>query len=90
MNITKAEVVAVVVHILNNSPTKARRNITPYESWFHRKPNVIHLKVFGCTTSTLIDENGRGKMDKKSEKCIFIDDNNESKGYQLYNPETRS
>ena len=36
------KVVAVAIHILNISPTKAVRNITPYEAWFHRKPNVNH------------------------------------------------
>ena len=47
---------AVVVPILNISPTKAVRNITSYEAWFHRKPNIRHLKVFGCITYVLIDE----------------------------------
>ena len=31
-----AEAVAISVHILNISPTKAVRIITPYEAWFHR------------------------------------------------------
>ena len=48
---------AVVVHILNISPTKAARIITPYEAWFHTKPNVSHLKVFGCVAYALINEN---------------------------------
>ena len=39
---------------------------------FIKKPNVSHLTVFGCISYALIDENDRGKMDKKSEKCIFI------------------
>ena len=44
----RAEDVAIVVHILNISSTKVVRNITPYEVWFHRKPNVRYLKLFGC------------------------------------------
>ena len=31
-----AEAVAIAVHILNISPTKAVRIITSYEAWFHR------------------------------------------------------
>ena len=38
-----AEAVVVAIHILNISPTKAVRKITPYEAWFHRKPNGSHL-----------------------------------------------
>ena len=75
------EVVVVVVHVLNISPTKAVRNITPYELWFQRKPNVSHLKVFGWITYALIDENVQGKMNYKSEKCNFICYSNEIKEY---------
>ena len=45
--------------------------------------------MFGCLTYASIHENDIGKMDKKSEKCIFIGYSNESKKYQLYNPETK-
>ena len=76
-----AKVVVVVVHILNISLKKAMRNISPYEAWFHRKPNVSHLKVFGCVSYELINENAQGQMDKKSEKCIFIGYSNDNKGY---------
>ena len=75
----------VVVHILNISRTKVFQNITPYGAWFHRKPNVNHLKVLGCIAYVLIDENDRVKIDKMSEKCIFIGYSNESKGYRSYN-----
>ena len=51
--------------------------------------NGSHLKVFGCIAYALIDESNEGKMDKKSEKCIFIGYGNESKGYRLYNPKTK-
>ena len=37
--------------------------------------------MFGCIEYALIDENDRDKMDKKSEKCIFIGYSNKSKGY---------
>ena len=81
--------VVVAIHILNISPTKAVRNINSDEGWFHRKPNVSHLKVFGCIAYALVDENNQGKMDKKSEKCIFIGYSNESNGYRLNNPKTK-
>jgi len=47
-----AEAVFTAVYLLNRSPTKALRGVTPEEIWSGSKPNVAHLKVFGCETST--------------------------------------
>lgn len=81
-----AEAVATSVFLLNISLTKAMRNMTPYEAWWNRKPNVSRLKVFGSIAYSLIDSSDRSKLDKKSEKCIFVGYNDERKGYRLYNP----
>jgi hypothetical protein len=83
------EAVATTVYILNLSPTKAIMNKTPYEAWFERKLTVSHLQVFGCVTYTLINLHNRRKLDAKYEKCIFIGYCIQSKGYRLYNPETK-
>ena len=64
------EAVATVVYILNVSPTKAVINMTPFEAWRVKKPFVSHLRVFGCTTYSLVDL--RSKLDDKSVKCVFI------------------
>jgi len=84
-----AEAVNTAVYILNRSPTKAILNTTPYEAWFNRKPNVDHFRVFGCIAYSHIPKENREKLDGKGEKCIFIGYSNESKGYRLYNPETK-
>lgn len=47
------------------------------------------MKIFGSITYLLIDYIGHTKLDKKNEKCIFVRYNNESKGYRLYNPESK-
>ncbi|GJT83626.1 zinc finger, CCHC-type containing protein [Tanacetum coccineum] len=36
------------VYLLNRLPTKAVKDITPYEGWKKRKPNMEYLKIFGC------------------------------------------
>lgn len=36
------------VYLLNRLPTKAMKDMTPFEGWFGFKPSVSHLKVFGC------------------------------------------
>lgn len=81
-----AEAVNTAVYILNRSPTKAVLNKTPYEAWHKKKPQVNHLKVFGCIAYSLIPSQNRDKFDQKGEKHIFIGYSDESKGYRLFNP----
>ena len=40
-----AEAVNSAVYLLNRSPTKAVLNMTPYDAWFERKPDINHLKA---------------------------------------------
>lgn len=80
-----AEGVAVAVHILNISPTKAVWNQTPYEAWHGNKPSVSHLRIFGCICYVLTTS-ARHKLDAKSQKHIFIGYGLKSKGYRVYDP----
>ena len=80
------EAVHTTVYILNKSPTKSVRNRTPYEAWSGRKPEVSHLKVFGCPAYSLNKAPNKDKFDHKGEKLLFVGYNNESKGYRLLNP----
>ncbi|MCO5547846.1 hypothetical protein L7F22_001298 [Adiantum nelumboides] len=82
------EAVACVAHVLNRCPTRALKNITPYESWYDKKPSVSYLRVFGCLAYAHISQQLRGKIDDKAVKCIFVGYSSGSKGYRLYNPAT--
>lgn len=53
-------------------------NKTPYEAWYHKKPQVNNLKVFGCFTYSLIPSQQREKFEDKVEKIIFIGYSEES------------
>lgn len=77
------EAVAKTVYFLNISPTRVVLNQTPYETWKGKKSCVSHLKIFGCVAYALV--NSCSKLDEKSEKCIFISYNPQSKAYRLYN-----
>lgn len=76
---------ATLVHLLNISPAKAVCGMIPYETWWKCKPNVSILKIFGCVAYATLAFNDSTKMDKKSEKCIFVGYSDETKGYRLYN-----
>lgn len=54
-----------------------------------RKPDVSHMRIFGCVAYAHVPNNLRKKLDDKSKKCIFLGYGEQSKAYLLYNPITR-
>lgn len=57
--------------------------------WSGKKPDVSHLRVFGCLAYVLVDKKKRKGLASHTEKCIFIGYPAEKKGWVFYNPETR-
>eukprot|EP01018_Ginkgo_biloba_P029277 Gb_13701 [translate_table: standard] len=76
---------AEAVYILNHSPTKSVKNITPKEAWSGHKPFVTHFRVFGCMAYVHIPDKKRKKLDAKPQLCIFVVYSEETKGYRFYN-----
>lgn len=55
-----AEAVATAAYLRNRTTTSAlKENKTPYEKWYERKPDVSHLKVFGCVAYAHIPDSER-------------------------------
>ena len=84
-----AEAVSRAVYIMNRTPTAAVHDVTPEEKFSTRKPDLSHLKVFGCIAYVHVPDELRTKLDPKAEKCVFIGYSLEQKGYKCYNPVTR-
>jgi hypothetical protein len=84
-----AEVVAYVVSILNKSPTKIVRDMIPQQAWSGKHHNVSHFKVSGYIAYAHVPKQTRSKLDDKSEKCIFIGYDEQSKAYKLFNSITK-
>ena len=84
-----AECLMTVVYLRNRSPTKAVPNMTPFEAWHGHKPDVSHLRVFGCITYAHIERDDRSKPDSKARKCILLGYGTETKGYRLYDTERK-
>ena len=59
-----AEAVSTAVYVRNRSPTSSLNGKIPYEVWHNEKPNVSHLKVFGCDALVHIPEEKRTKLEK--------------------------
>eukprot|EP01018_Ginkgo_biloba_P001301 Gb_29290 [translate_table: standard] len=84
-----AEVVHTTMYVMNQSPTKAVRNIIPEEAWSSRKPQVKHLRVYGSVAYVHILKEKRHKLEEKSLKCIFVGYSDVSKAYKLWDPEAK-
>ena len=85
-----AEALSTAAYLVNRSPTKTLDDITPFEAWYGKKPNVNHLRVFGCLTYIHIPKDERKKLDPKAKRCIFLGYGTSRKGYRLYNRKTSS
>ncbi len=84
-----AKAITTIIYIMNWAPTTAVHGMTPEEKFIGKKPDVSHLKVFGCIAYMHVLDKKRSKVDPKVEKCIFIKYSLEQKGYRCFNPSTQ-
>jgi len=84
-----AEAITTVVYIMNRIPITVVHGMTPKEKFTCKKPDVSHLKVFGCIAYVHVPNKEILKLDPKAEKCIFIGYSSEQKRYRCFNPSTQ-
>ena len=58
-----------VVYILDVVPSKSIPRI-PLKLWNDRKPSLKHFRIWGCPAHVL--KNKSGKLEPRSELCIFV------------------
>jgi hypothetical protein len=80
------EAIRTAVYILNRCSTRALSGVTPYEAWHGRKPNVHHMRVFGCVAHVKKVGPGISKLSDRSTKMLFIGYEEASKCYCVYDP----
>ena len=80
------EAISTAVYLRNRSPTKAVTGMTPFEALYGTKPNVGHLRAFGCASYPLIMKDERKKLDPVAKRCVLVGYGTEVKGYRLYDP----
>ena len=79
-----AEALSTSTYLRNRSPTRAVLEMTPYEAFTNQKPDVDHLKVFGCRAYAHVPKDERKKLDSKVRESIFLGYGTNVKGYRLY------
>jgi len=84
-----ADAVSTACYVLKRMLIRPILKVTPYELFKGRKPNVTHLKIFGCKCFVL--NNGKenlGKFDSKADEVIFLRYSLTSKAYRIFNRRT--
>ena len=76
------EAILTATYILNRIPLK-KSNITPYEFWSKKKPNLSYFKTWGCRAIVRLPEPKRKKLGEKGIECIFLGYALHSKAYRF-------
>nr|KAJ0217724.1 hypothetical protein LSAT_V11C300103190 [Lactuca sativa] len=80
------EAVSYSVYVLNKAHMKALKNMTPYEAWSGRKPQIAHLRVFGCVAHMKIVKGHLKKLEDRSMPLVHLGIEKGSKAYRLLDP----
>jgi hypothetical protein len=80
------EAVSTAIYVLNRSYTRAVDGKTPIEAWYGRRPDVEHLRTFGCIAHAKVTRPGLQKLADRSIKAVFFGYEQGSKAYKLYDP----
>jgi hypothetical protein len=81
-----AEAAMAVVYVQNRLSHSALGLKTPEEMFTGKKPEVSHLKIFGCPVFIHIPKEKRNKLDPSGKKGIFVGYCEVSKAFRIYIP----
>jgi len=80
------DAVSIACYVMNRVLIRPILKKTPYELFNGRKPNIGHLKVFGCKCYVLNnDKESLEKIDRKVDVGIFLGYSLSSHAYRIYN-----
>lgn len=71
-------------YIRNRCPTKSLDGSIPYEAWIGNKPDIRHLREFGCKLLCLDNDSIKGKLAPRSKEELFLGYSQQSKGYRVW------
>jgi hypothetical protein len=81
-----AEGTKTTVYVQNRSPHRALGNKTPEEIFTKEKPEVDHLRIFGCPMYMHVPKEKRSKLDPSGKKGIFVGYSETLNSYRVYIP----
>jgi hypothetical protein len=82
----KSEAVVYDLFSHNKSSHKILGDKTPEEVFTVVKPEISHLRIFGCLVYIHVPVEKRTKLEPSREKGIFVGYNKTSKAYKIFIP----
>ena len=76
-------------YLINRIATRSLAGGTPYEALRNKKPNLRHLRVFGCVCHARTETAGRKKLDDRSRVLVHLGTEPGSKAYRLLDPTSK-
>ena len=78
------EAARTAIYVQNRVSHNALEFNTPKEVLFGKKPEVSHLKIFGCHVFIHIPEDKRTKLDPSGKQGLFVGYYEVSKAFRIY------
>ncbi|GKC70075.1 retrovirus-related pol polyprotein from transposon TNT 1-94 [Tanacetum coccineum] len=79
------EVVRIAYYTQNRSIITKRHDMTPYEIFIERIPNISYIHVFGCSVFIHNHKDHLGKFDAKADDGYFLRYSFNSKASRVFN-----
>lgn len=83
------EAVRHATYLINRVATRTLLKQTPYEVFKSKKPNVAHLRIFGCIGYAKAEAAHLKKLDDRSRMLVHLGTEPGSKAYRLLDPSKR-
>ncbi|KAG5555799.1 hypothetical protein RHGRI_006442 [Rhododendron griersonianum] len=84
------ECILTAIYLINRTPSRTLKNLSPYERLFRRTPNYNFLRVFGCLCYAQTSRVGRDKFQPRGVPCVFLGYPPRHSGYRLFNLDTNT
>lgn len=79
--------VVTAAYLINQMPSRILNKKTPFEMLYGKKPELQHLRVFGCLCY-VTTVGPRDKLSPRAMQCIFMGYPSLTKGYRVFDKST--
>ena len=78
------EVAVGTAAYIKNKAAQGDDRKTPEKLWTGKKPDISHLRVFGCLAYRFNNKPKKTKLEPRSARCIFVGYTETSRQYRVY------
>ena len=83
------EAVRHTTYLLNRIASRVVKDQTPYEAFRSKKPNIGHLRIFGCIGYAKVEAKLLKKLDDRSRMLVHLGTEPGSKAYRMFDPQSQ-